>query len=277
MSLQACDGFTDEFTAFIAGHLGILSVQPDDLAIYKKLESPVFGALVHAVHVVGPVVDADLTAARLFDGQDDATRIYADASRLCLSPAARDTVNQWPTTHGSLFDFAAKQTPTDQAFRPSQLIDTQSPAWQGIFKPLDQHTSIVDTFCITCPIADNAWCMFAFMRCGSSKPFAPRDTDTLERLKPSLIRLVRSLHQRRPRTGDGNDASNEMPADPSALLSKLSQTERHILQLLLTGHTERKIGQTLHRSPHTVHVHVKNTYRKLGVNSRRQLQDLFGS
>ena len=39
--------------------------------------------------------------------------------------------------------------------------------------------------------------------------------------------------------------------------------------------TERQIAQTIRRSPHTNHVHVKNIYRKLGINSLRMLTSLL--
>lgn len=51
----------------------------------------------------------------------------------------------------------------------------------------------------------------------------------------------------------------------------LSPTEHRIYELLRKPLTEVEIAHKLSRSRHTVHVHVKNIYRKLGVNSRRQL------
>lgn len=54
-------------------------------------------------------------------------------------------------------------------------------------------------------------------------------------------------------------------------LKKLSHAESHVLELLEKKMTEKSIAQELDRSPNTVHVHVKNIYRKLDVNSRSQL------
>lgn len=253
------------------------SVDAEDLTIYAKLGSFSFGALVHALHVVAPSVDATVSAARLFDGSTEATRMYVDARALNLPPQAVQTIETWPVTPGSLFDFADKQAIYDQEFRPQQLVDDAAYTRLGLFRPLDTYAPIVDAYCLTCPVGQKSWCMLAFLRSGNQKPFAPREMEKLQRLKPAIARLIRTHHQRRTRTADESDASSSSPIDPTVLLGKLSQTERHILQMLLAGDTERKIGQTLHRSPHTVHVHVKNTYRKLGVNSRRQLQNLFNS
>ena len=51
----------------------------------------------------------------------------------------------------------------------------------------------------------------------------------------------------------------------------LSPTELVVLRLLSTGHSERQAAEELDRSPNTVHVHIRNIYRKLGVNSRAML------
>lgn len=51
----------------------------------------------------------------------------------------------------------------------------------------------------------------------------------------------------------------------------LSPTEKRVCALLLQRLTEQKIADHLERSPNTVHVHVRNIYRKLGVRTRKQL------
>jgi len=58
--------------------------------------------------------------------------------------------------------------------------------------------------------------------------------------------------------------------------ASLTPTERKVLTLLHKGFTERAISQELHRSPNTIHVHVRNIYRKFLVNSRAELIELTG-
>ena len=55
----------------------------------------------------------------------------------------------------------------------------------------------------------------------------------------------------------------------------LSVTEKRVLGLLVRGLTERQAAEELDRSPNTVHVHVRNIYRKLGVSSRKMLYRLI--
>ena len=57
---------------------------------------------------------------------------------------------------------------------------------------------------------------------------------------------------------------------------RLSPTEKRICVLLLHRLTERQIAEQLGRSPNTVHVHIRNIYRKLGVHKRRELREYPG-
>jgi len=41
--------------------------------------------------------------------------------------------------------------------------------------------------------------------------------------------------------------------------------------MLLQRLTEQRIADHLNRSPNTVHVHVRNIYRKLGIHKRKEL------
>jgi len=51
----------------------------------------------------------------------------------------------------------------------------------------------------------------------------------------------------------------------------LTPSERRVVALAADGHTNRDIAQTLYVTPKTVEVHLSNSYRKLGVRSRREL------
>jgi DNA-binding NarL/FixJ family response regulator len=56
-----------------------------------------------------------------------------------------------------------------------------------------------------------------------------------------------------------------VPAAPEALVTP---REREVLALLADGLTNRQIAEQLVLSEHTVHRHVANILRKLGVPSR---------
>lgn len=51
----------------------------------------------------------------------------------------------------------------------------------------------------------------------------------------------------------------------------LSPREQVVLELLTLGRSVREIAEELHRSPHTVHDHVKALHRKLNASSRGEL------
>lgn len=51
----------------------------------------------------------------------------------------------------------------------------------------------------------------------------------------------------------------------------ISPREREVLDMLVLGHSVREIAETMSRSPHTVHDHVKSLHRKLNAQSRGEL------
>ncbi len=54
-------------------------------------------------------------------------------------------------------------------------------------------------------------------------------------------------------------------------VSSLTPSERRVADLAADGMTNREIAQSLFVTPKTVEVHLSNTYRKLGIRSRREL------
>jgi DNA-binding CsgD family transcriptional regulator len=57
----------------------------------------------------------------------------------------------------------------------------------------------------------------------------------------------------------------------SAAISGLTPTQRDIVELLLDGQSKDEIAVLLHRSPHTIHTHLKAIFERLGVHSRAEL------
>jgi DNA-binding CsgD family transcriptional regulator len=54
-------------------------------------------------------------------------------------------------------------------------------------------------------------------------------------------------------------------------ISWLSPREQEVLDRLVLGMSVREISEELHRSPHTIHDHVKNLHKKLNASSRGEL------
>lgn len=69
-------------------------------------------------------------------------------------------------------------------------------------------------------------------------------------------------------------ASEPQPDNNTRHSPPLSPTERRVYDLLLQRLTERQVAEHIGRSHNTVHVHVRNIYRKLGIRTRQELFDL---
>ena len=83
----------------------------------------------------------------------------------------------------------------------------------------------------------------------------------------------------RSRHADSQLADPEVPQEPDieALCAKAARTydltrrEEDVLRLLVEGRTAPQIAEELVVSPNTVKTHVRNLYRKLGINRRADL------
>lgn len=62
---------------------------------------------------------------------------------------------------------------------------------------------------------------------------------------------------------------------PPADATQLSEGQKRVLDMLLKGKSEKEAARLLHLSPHTVHNHVKEIYKRMRVNSRPELLALF--
>jgi DNA-binding NarL/FixJ family response regulator len=53
----------------------------------------------------------------------------------------------------------------------------------------------------------------------------------------------------------------------------LTSSERRVAEMAADGQSNKDIAQALYVTPKTVEVHLSNTYRKLGIKSRRALAE----
>jgi DNA-binding CsgD family transcriptional regulator len=66
----------------------------------------------------------------------------------------------------------------------------------------------------------------------------------------------------------------EAISSPQASWSSLTEAELVIAELIGDALTNQQIARRVVRSPHTVNYHLRQIYRKLGINSRVQLAAL---
>ncbi len=110
------------------------------------------------------------------------------------------------------------------------------------------------------PVSDDAEVFFVFDRRNDSKPFTPREA----KLAGYAIRGLTWFHRLLLNSHGIGVAS-----------SPLTDKEQTVMQLLLTDKSEKEIAAKLKQSPHSTHDHVKEIYRKLGVNGRTALMAIW--
>lgn len=97
-----------------------------------------------------------------------------------------------------------------------------------------------------------------------TKPFDPQELEY-------KIRNLIALRSDGKKPNQGSEAARE------SLYStyKVSKREKEIIACVLNGYSHKDIAGIFHISPKTVSRHVENIYRKLSINSRNELYQLF--
>jgi len=247
---------------------------PDDADVYARLESPLHGGLVQVLCTLACAIGADAAAARVFDADPAAVGICVLPARLKLDAAQAKAVNAWPRRRDSIFEALRRIRPRPGVSRARDHFDERAFHTRGLFRPIEAAQRVTDCLCDVADLGGGAWAVLLYIRCAPSRPF---EDEHLAQLRRFHVVAQRNLHAalRREIKPVAPHALVGEPAPLSRLLARLSRTECRILGYLRTPLTERQIAGELERSHHTVHVHVKNIYRKFGVSSRKQLVELF--
>ncbi len=147
-------------------------------------------------------------------------------------------------------------------FRGQLLRDIASPAFfeSPEFARDFGAIGVRDAIFVTTPLGDEVETSVAFYRTQGQPTLTPDDAQLAE----DILRPLKWL-QRRVALSHGL----LMASDP------ITPAERRVLQMLLTDRSEKDIAAELGLAYQTVHKHVKNIYKKLGVSSRAGVAALW--
>jgi DNA-binding CsgD family transcriptional regulator len=100
-----------------------------------------------------------------------------------------------------------------------------------------------------------------------------RDRQAAELLLPHLSLAMRQHRERQAHRAAVSGARAGWGAleDAASRLPSLTRREREVTSFVGHGATDRQIARWLGTSERTVHKHLENVYRKLGINGRTQL------
>lgn len=230
----------------------------DETTARMRLQSPVIGAMAHALAVMLPLLRAQGGVMRHHD--IDAPRHDGESQTLVQTrvdpPGSSAPWHRLPSVMTALVE--ALHAP------PSGVV----------FRLIGLPEGCLDAAGLRLVIDDRCSCLIALARLDGHPPFTSEDLDLLQRTEAPLLRVMHEALRRSAGAGREGWSAARTPVSADQLVARLSATERSVLRHLLSPLTEKQIGNQLGRSPHTVHVHVKNIYRKLDVGSRRQLRDI---
>ncbi|MEX0886519.1 MAG: helix-turn-helix transcriptional regulator [Phycisphaeraceae bacterium] len=246
----------------------------DDRWIEERLESPLYASLVQVVELMSTSVQADLAGGRLTGLPPDEPNAYVSTAGLAADAATRMSLQQWPIMRGSIFDALHRRARPDEpgVFRPREMLDEPAHSGSPLFQCVRQLCRVIDSVGMRRDLTHRVGVLLIVFRCDRSLPFRRGHVDRLERLQPIIdASLARGYRLRSERDGPSLPGPGVLPTTLEEMLARLSATEREVLRYLREERTEASVAACMHRSRHTVHVHVKSIYRKLSVNSRSEL------
>ncbi|MBO3758426.1 helix-turn-helix transcriptional regulator [Ciceribacter sp. L1K22] len=137
-------------------------------------------------------------------------------------------------------------------------------------------TGIRDEVGIVCRPASGYGVVVSFTRPVGSPAFGRRDLDAVHAVEP-VIRLLVERHYADSGASDRHHEQSRTPPDTiNACLDRmtdglLTPREIEITSLILRGHSNMSIAESLHIAEGTVKIHRKNIYHKLEISSQAEL------
>ncbi len=146
-----------------------------------------------------------------------------------------------------------RRTGDGRSRRVSDFLSDRQFRALGLYRDFYRPAGVDHQMAVTVRTADGGLLGVALNRAG--RDFSDDEVELVDLLRPH-VRCSRELLPARQPAADDAGA--------------LTPRQRHVLQLVAAGYPDRAIGRMLRISIRTVHAHLQNAYRALGVTSRTQ-------
>lgn len=146
--------------------------------------------------------------------------------------------------------------------RSNRLCDLADKTWfaSGTYRTTYLARGVSDAIWACCPVSADAEVAFSTQRYVGQPPFTEEERE----LVGEALRGLKWFHRQQLLSRGLLIAS-----------TPLTDTERRVLECVLSGESEKRVADALNQSYHTTHQHVKKIYRKFGVNNRAKLTALW--
>lgn len=162
---------------------------------------------------------------------------------------------------------------------PDDFFDTQFSTSREVHPCVSTESgSLVEEVGFLVPLDGGVTATYSLMRVKGHSCFSDDELDRLRAYEPIVQAAIRSGWQRKaadivvPRSERGDlmeEAFGRLCAE------KLTLQQRNIVRLILRGHSNASIGESIGISEGTVRIHRKNIYRRLAISSQAELFGIF--
>lgn len=111
----------------------------------------------------------------------------------------------------------------------------------------------------------------------NGKPVARRELNVGDQVQFGAIVCLLAASPLSSRASSEDERTHPLKSTVSQAtpITGLTPTQQEIVDLVLDGRSKDEIATILHRSPHTIHTHLKAIFERLGVHSRTELMARF--
>lgn len=162
---------------------------------------------------------------------------------------------------------------------PDDFFDTQFSTSQDVHPCVSTESgALVEEVGFLVPLDGGVTATYSLMRVRGHAAFSDAELDMLRIYEPVVQAAIRSDWQRRAAaidfsTSQRGDLIEE--AFGRLCADRLTLQQRNIVRLILRGHSNASIGETIGISEGTVRIHRKNIYRRLAISSQAELFHIF--
>jgi DNA-binding CsgD family transcriptional regulator len=162
---------------------------------------------------------------------------------------------------------------------PDDFFDTQFSTSREVHPCVStQSGSLVEEVGFLVPLEGGITATYSLMRVKGHLGFSDTELDNLRAYEPIVQAAIRAIWKReagRPALAQAGRHDLMEEAFGRLCAERLTLQQRNIVRLILRGHSNASIGESIGISEGTVRIHRKNIYKRLAISSQAELFRIF--
>ncbi len=161
---------------------------------------------------------------------------------------------------------------------PDHFFDTQFSTSREVHPCVStEEGSLVEEIGFLVPLEGGVTATYSLMRVKGHLGFSDAELENLRAYEPIVRAVIRSTWKREANRAFPHAGRDDLMEEAFGRLcaDRLTLQQRNIVRLILRGHSNASIGESIGISEGTVRIHRKNIYKRLAISSQAELFRIF--